>query len=227
MKLGVVAAVAFGCGRPVVPEPTMPPPPVAAFDKPPPDFTPERFCDRFAVLVEQDCAGFARVEMTHDECLAQFRSALHDRSEDTRTWRCVVDNASCGDVLACFAALGPDAEHLRACDADDDGNHAIGVPRTDWDHRNGLGVTRFSQAHSSRDAPIEVCTTRAEHDWLTALRCDDDSRPISGRDAAQMARLGEVGHVGRCRSLIELYRVRCPEATYDLYVDGAICPLPK
>ena len=59
---------------------------------------------------------------------------------------------------------------------------------------------------------------------LAKLRCEDGSTPIRDHDTAEAARVGNVGKGGRCGSIIDLYQVKCPEATYELFVDGYVCP---
>lgn len=224
MKAALIAICACACGGDH---------PAAATAKPvaatpgPPDIDPEVFCDKFAALKEADCAAFSQLEMTRKDCIDELHTALGDANQRDfmrSTGRCVIEYASCGDVVACLAALAPDSEHLRAC-TDTDPNRAVGLPRAEWDHRNGAGVTKFSQAHSTKQAPIEVCTVRAENEWLESLRCDDTSQPIQDFGAAEMARVGNLGKAGRCNAIVDLYRVKCPEATYDIFLDGYVCPI--
>ena len=231
MRAGVLV-VACACGGAVATAPPSrppPPPPAVVVAKPPaPQVTPEEFCDRFAALKEADCSAFSKIEMSRDDCLGELRAALDDKAAGDfmrSTARCVVGFETCGDVIACLGSLSPDTEHLRAC-AEDDPARAVGVPRADWERRNGAGVTKFSLAHSTKQAPIEVCTIHAENEWLMSLRCDDGSHAIADHDAAEMARVGNVGKGGRCNSVIDHYRVKCPEASYDVFLDGYVCPLP-
>ena len=88
-------------------------------------------------------------------------------------------------------------------------------------------MTKFSEARSTKELPIEVCTIDAENEWLSSLSCDDGSQPIDSHQAAEMARVGNLGNGGRCGSIIDLYRVKCPEKSYDLYVDAYVCPQAK
>jgi hypothetical protein len=195
----------------------------------PGQITPEMFCERFVELRDGGCAPLQSVTTSKDECVAQMRSAPASSGAATfmdQAGQCIVGYKTCDEAMRCLAQLGPDHEHLRACDHDDPGK-AVGMPKREWAARNGAGVVKFSQARSTKDKPIEVCTIDAEAEWLSALRCDDGSQPIVGHDAAEMARVGNVGQGGRCGSIIDLYRVKCPEALYELYVDGYVCPLPE
>jgi hypothetical protein len=188
--------------------------------------TPEVFCDRFLELQKAGCEVFAKMQLTREECVGELSKMLNDpvqASFMTRTGTCMVGFQDCGGVEKCLASLGPDAGDLRAC-KDEDPGKAVGVPKAEWDQRNGANITKYSQARSTKDLPLEVCTIRAESELLTTLACEDNSHPIADHEAAEMARVGNVGKGGRCGSIIDLYRVKCPEATYELFVDGYVCP---
>lgn len=75
--------------------------------------------------------------------------------------------------------------------------------------------------------PIEVCGFLAENEWLFSATCDDGSHPITKRKEAEAARSGNEGRGGRCGSIIDLYKVKCPEATYDIHIDAYVCPLTE
>lgn len=220
----------FACGGSAAtkpPEPKTPAPKTAAAQQG--AITPEVFCERFVALRDGGCEAFASVSMTRDECVKELSAATSDPQEAafmSQTGQCVVGFRNCSDVIACLASLGPKEDDLRACTENDPGK-AVGMPRAEYDKRNGAGVTKFSQAKSTKDLPIEVCTIKAETEWLTQLSCDDGTQPIDGNQAAEMARVGNVGKGGRCGSIIDLYRVKCPEKSYDLYVDGYVCPQAK
>src|ERR1700683_5202463 len=125
MKAALIAICACACGG------DRPPP--AALAKPaakaaPPDIDPEVFCTKFAALKEADCAAFSQLEMTHKDCVDELHTPLGDANQRDfmrSTGRCVLGYASCGDVVACLAALAPDSEHLRACN-ETDPNRAVG-----------------------------------------------------------------------------------------------------
>jgi hypothetical protein len=51
--------------------------------------------------------------------------------------------------------------------------------------------------------------------------------PITDSKSAEMARVGNVGDGGRCNAIIDRYKVQCPEASYEIYLDGYVCPLPQ
>lgn len=228
MKAWLVVIVC-GCGGAPAPKPAGPTAPRTGSAAPQSTISPEVFCERFVALRDSGCKPFADMAMNKDDCVKELGAAQTDPAAAAfmeQTGQCIVGYRTCEDAVQCLAALGPDRDHLRACTQEDPGK-AVGMPKAEWDKRNGAGVTKFSEAKSTKAAPIEVCTIDAETEWLASLTCDDGSQPIDGREAAEMARVGNVGKGGRCGSIIDLYRVKCPEASYELYVDGYVCPLPQ
>lgn len=223
MKRALIV-VLCACGG--SPKPTQPPEPhIAEQGK----ITPEAFCAKFIALRDGGCDAFASLKMTRDECVKELSAAAGDPQEAdfmSKTGQCVVGFQACKDVVKCLADLGPHDDDLRACNADAPGK-AVGISREDWEKRNGAGVTKFSQAKSTKDLPVEVCTIAGETEWLQDLACDDGTKPLDNDKGPEMARVGNLGKGGRCGSIIDLYRVQCPEKTYDIYVDGYVCPQPK
>jgi hypothetical protein len=142
-----------------------------------------------------------------------------------KTGRCWVDEGDdCDHVTFCMQDSSFDKTNLRAC-TDNDPGKAVGLLEPEWTRRNGAGVSRYSQVRSTKSAPIEVCGFIAENEWLFAATCDDGSHPISTRKKAEAARPGNEGPAGRCGSIIDLYKVKCPEATYEIHIDAYVCPL--
>jgi hypothetical protein len=226
-RLLLVVAACGGSSATRPPEPKSPAPPPKTAQQAA-AISPEVFCERFVALRDSGCEAFASITMTREECVQELGAASSDPAEAAfmnQTGQCVVGFKTCGDVVACLANLGPKEDELRACSAEDPGK-AVGLPRAEYEKRNGAGVTKFSQAKSTKDLPVEVCTIPAEAEWLASLRCDDGTQPIDS-SSAEMARVGNVGKGGRCGSIIDLYRVKCPEKSYDIYVDGYVCPQPK
>ncbi len=140
---------------------------------------------------------------------------------------CLVDKGdACGAVTACMQDSVFNKNDLRAC-SEVDTSKGVGLLRADWARRKGANVTRYSQAHSTKAQPVEVCGLRAENEWLFAATCDNGSHPIVNRDQAEKARTGNEGGGGRCGSIIDRYQVKCPETTYDIHIDAYVCPLAK
>jgi len=140
---------------------------------------------------------------------------------------CVIQ-PSCEEVKNCLTAASDSAnqqqqQDLRAC-TDAPGMSAVGIPAADWAKRNGAGVTRFSDAKSSKDLPIEMCGIEDENEWLVSLTCDDGSHPLKDHRDAETIRAGNVGSGGRCNSIIDRYRPVCGTKTYEIFIDAYICP---
>lgn len=94
-------------------------------------------------------------------------------------------------------------------------------------HRYAAGAAKFSEVASTKEQPLEECGIRAGIERMAALTCDDGSSPFASLQEAHSSRAGNVGGGGRCGSIIDLYQARCPEATYDIYIDGYICADPQ
>jgi hypothetical protein len=232
------AIVLAGCGSrpaPVAPGPPAPPVPVeppAARRPAASVVTADAVCDRILELHAARCEAFAGYELDRAGCLADMRRWLDERGAEARqaiqnTGRCLLEHDGCDEVTTCIAALSPDKpeDKLRAC-ADHDVYAAVGVPAAEWAQRKGAGAKHVSEASSSKEHPVEVCGIASELTWLTAVTCDDGSRPFANASEAHAARTSNVGAGGRCGSIIDLYDVRCPEGSYEVFLDAYVCPLP-
>lgn len=89
--------------------------------------------------------------------------------------------------------------------------------------RSGPRGTTFSSSPSSFAAPIETCGVRGQLEILMSLTCDDGSHPFSDLEQAHRSRAGSADGGGRCRKPVDLYKVACPEKTYDVYMDLYVC----
>lgn len=89
--------------------------------------------------------------------------------------------------------------------------------------RRGEQARTFADIAASQERPIEVCGPDGELEWLRRVTCVDGSNPFPTPVDARDARTGNVGPGGRCGSIIDLYEVRCPEATYDIHMDMYWC----
>lgn len=206
------------------------PPPAKPQPAAPPQITAESICQRFKQLKAARCGGFATMDVTAEQCPIVFRDALQgpDR-KDRRVLKdlgaCMVQQPDCQTVLSCMSKIDyEDATDLRAC-TDPGDSRAVGVPPAEFASRNGADARRYHDVKSSKDKPAEACGISGGIAWLTQLTCDDGSHPLHDVGEAEASRAGNVGAGGRCGSIIDLYKVTCPEATYEIYVDGYICPL--
>ncbi len=89
--------------------------------------------------------------------------------------------------------------------------------------RFGTGVTALASITTSQAHPIEVCGVPAENTWLAASTCADGSHPYPGPEAVEESRAGNTGPGGRCGGIIDLYKAKCPEKVYDVYIDMNLC----
>jgi hypothetical protein len=95
--------------------------------------------------------------------------------------------------------------------------------------RFGTGVTALASITTSQAHPIEVCGVPAENVWLASSTCADGSHPYPGADletregSVEASRAGNTGEGGRCGGIIDLYKAKCPEKTYDVYIDMNLC----
>jgi hypothetical protein len=183
-------------------------------------------CRKLALLGASHCPSFEDID-TGPACLEQYArtSLLADHSYGKAVEQCIDRLDACADVTACADAAAHD-QPLRACNDKSETTlgQAVGLPHDEWWERTLRHAARFSEIRSSKAEPVEVCGIPTENDWLAALHCDDGSSPF--RDASPETVRGNVGAGGHCASIIDLYRVNCPEATYDIYLDGYVCPAP-
>ena len=224
----LVVAILGACGASAKPPPAPAAPPAKPVVKaPPPPAGPvsvTEFCDRFAALAH--CDWTKQIMMDRATCIATF-----DKDPDEagplleRFGPCVRNHTDCTEVANCFSDASQEHGELRGC-FEEKPEVAVGMPADEWSKRKGAHVAHFSEASSTKKEPIEVCGIPAENEWLAAMACDDGSNPIHDHHEAELSRVGNVGRGGRCGSIIDLYRVKCPEATYDIYLDGYVCPLP-
>ena len=89
--------------------------------------------------------------------------------------------------------------------------------------RYGTGVTALASITTSQAHPIEVCGVPAENTWLASSTCADGSHPYPGPEAVEESRAGNTGPGGRCGGIIDLYKAKCPEKVYDVYIDMNLC----
>lgn len=246
-----VAAVGLGCGcgssAPPPPQPAaqpiatgsagaqvltsaLPAQPSAAL-VPGTTLTVDAVCDHMLALEAEQCGNFGtKIDLNRESCTSYMSNTLppHDMKTRDEFTHCVVDPGGCKGALACFEKLtddGVDAQDLREC-ADRASTRAVGVTADDYATHNGSSYTHYSQVVSSREAPIERCTMQDEGHWLGTLTCADGSHPIKDAWEAEHARVGNVGPGGRCGSIVDHYRVPCPEGATDIFIDAYVCPRP-
>ncbi|HEV7556672.1 MAG TPA: hypothetical protein VGO00_14505 [Kofleriaceae bacterium] len=245
----LVVLVIGACGggaqtAPPVTPPSAPVAPVAPVTPAKKSVSAEAVCERFAALKPR-CKQLEAVDMSKDACIAQFKASASDPAEQAsmdEVGRCFLDLDGCEEVMNCLQAASEKAAAKQPAQdtTAEEPDHpcdpkwattknrpmtigAAGIPKAEWDKRNGAGVTAFKNAKSSKDKPIEMCGIPTENQWLTTLQCGDGSKPVT-RANVETWRKGSLGTGGRCGSIIDLYSVKCPEASYDIYIDAYVCP---
>lgn len=178
-------------------------------------------CDRVQGPLAR-CVLAQQLGADRDACIANMSDAAM-APVVKHSGACFIQSDDCDAVTACVVDTTIDKHDLRACSPADE--RAVGMPKAAWDHRKGATVTRYGDANSSKQAPIETCGLPAENAWLFQATCNDGSHPIHTRAEAEDVRVGNVGPAGRCQSIVDRYAVRCPEATYDIFMDAYVCPL--
>jgi hypothetical protein len=228
----VLAVVVLACGS-SRPAPAVPSADLEHPDTPARTVSAETVCGQYVRLLPT-CQPLQHVGWTPRSCIDHWREFLEVASQDPERHaetlsfaNCLVQHDECKAAMRCFMADQIDpTQELRACDDHSEGSagRATSMPPAAWAQRRGAGVTTFRDAASTKALPIEMCGIPTATEWLTTLVCDDQSRPLQTRDDAASARSGNVGPGGRCQSIIDRYRVTCPEASYEIYIDAYVCP---
>lgn len=79
-------------------------------------------------------------------------------------------------------------------------------------------------SQTSHEHPLSACGPVDSYRQVSEYRCRDGSQPLGGDPGAgQQARAGNVGP-NSTGHIIDLYEVRCPEGTVQIYVDMYGCP---
>jgi len=98
------------------------------------------------------------------------------------------------------------------------------IDRQRYEARTGADAKSLATLITTKERPLEDCGIPAVLEKLTWLRCNDGSNPFGGKSrAAHASRRGNVGPGGRCGSIIDVYAVPCPEATYQVFADSYVC----
>lgn len=186
----------------------------------------------------KECAQAGRqfVEMTNGEAdmspgvknvrrLAQSerfaKDCAKEVSPEVRT--CLISAKTPRAWTACLKAKKPvetDPPKAGLCTRPAGKYGPVIVTQAEYESRRGTPETRFSQLTQT---PIEVCGVPASQARLRALTCDDGSTPFASNVDVAKARVGNIGQGGRCKAMIDHYQVKCPEKTYDAYVDMYWC----
>lgn len=233
----MVLAISCGSGRShdstlVIDEPPKPTPDAAPEPgKPAPakpamtaNLTVEEACARFDALAESGCDWTQRFP-------AQFRDgascvpSLQTWVKDPKLQKSVSCWAlECEAAAQCMIAAHSDAAPAAARKCGEEGTGPVMVDAGTWAARPGANAKKFSEVKSSEQAPVELCGVEAEVEWITKVKCNDDSNPFGSMAKANESRDAYVQRGGRCNSILDRYSVKCPEQTYTIYIDRYVCP---
>lgn len=83
--------------------------------------------------------------------------------------------------------------------------------------RNGYAADKITEADSTKEHPIEVCGLEGARKWIAAARCPD------GSVASGEGRVGSVGLGGRCNTMIEKFKVSCPDGPINVFFAVHFC----
>ena len=83
--------------------------------------------------------------------------------------------------------------------------------------RRGTGAKTYADVDYSKEQPIEVCGLDGVRKWLEATKCPDGSAGKQG------GRFDSVGLGGRCNTMIERYKVGCPDGTLNIVFAVHFC----
>jgi hypothetical protein len=237
MRLWILLVLA-SCGPPVRSDSTLviddklvtPPPDAAAPAKTAASpamtaqLTVEEACARFETLASAGCDWTKRFPPEFRQG-ASCVNSLTTWVADPKLQRSVSCWAlECEPAAACMVSTHSEGPKAATRECGQEGTGPVVVDAAKWAARNGKDVTKFADAKSSQEQPIEVCGIEGEVEWMTRVTCNDGSNPYGSAAVANESRDAWVATGGRCASILDRYSVKCPEKTYQVYVDRYICP---
>jgi hypothetical protein len=206
------------------------PPPFSATPRPQHTVKIGALCARMTELHDASCGLFAEAPLD-TRCEQEVTGSMQDpgnRATTTLMDLCTSELTNCNDVTACIGSIEASPD-VRDCNDHSESKlaSAVGMPYDAWRTEMKRGLTKYSEVTSSKAQPIELCGVTTENYWVTTLACDDGSHPFKKHTDAEKTRMSNAGAGGRCNSIIDHYRVTCPEHPYDLYLDSFVCPNPE
>jgi len=127
-----------------------------------------------------------------------------------------------GTAASATAEDGPRSD--ANCPRDEGLFGPVVLDRQQYERRTGADAKSFATLITTKAKPLEDCGIPAVLEKLAWLRCNDGSNPFGGHSrTAHASRRGSIGPGGRCDSIIDVYVVPCPEATYEVFADSYVC----
>ncbi len=83
--------------------------------------------------------------------------------------------------------------------------------------RRGTGAKTYADVDSTKEQPIEVCGLEGARVWLEKTKCPDGSVGIQG------GRFDSLGFGGRCNTMIERFKVGCPDGNLNVVFAVHFC----
>jgi hypothetical protein len=186
--------------------------------------TVEEACARFETLAAAGCDWTQRFPPEFRQgssCVKSLTTWVADPKlqKSVSCW-----SLECEPAAQCMVATHSEGPKAPTRNCGEDGTGPVIVDASTWAARNGADVKKFADAKSSEKEPIEVCGIESEVEWITRVKCNDGSNPYGTPAKANESRDSWVAKGGRCGSILDRYSVKCPEKTYQVFVDRYICP---
>jgi len=83
--------------------------------------------------------------------------------------------------------------------------------------RRGTAAAKYSDVEATKEQPIEVCGLEGARKWLESTRCPDGSVGVQG------GRFDSIGLGGRCTTMIERFKVGCPDGALNIVFAVHFC----
>jgi hypothetical protein len=188
----------------------------------------EQTCVKFAALAAEGCFWAKRLgpQMAEKEICEQSLANWLDPSNPTNAslaanvdcWR--LDCEAAANCIVASQRNAP-APPPRAC------GERIAAPifvdDETWANRRGAKTKRFADIKTTTAEPVEVCGIEGEIEWMSQVRCNDGSSPYRSAMEINESRDPGMTRGGRCDSILDSYTVKCPETTYQVYIDRYVC----
>ena len=184
----------------------------------------EEACARFDTLAGQSCEWTQRFPAAFRD-MTNCVSSLQTWVKDPKLQKSIGCWAlECEAAAQCMVASHADTTPPPARKCGEEGTGPVIADAGTWAARPGANAKKFSEVQSSEAKPVEVCGIEGEVEWITRVKCNDGSNPFGSQAKANESRDSYMARGGRCNSILDRYSVKCPEATYQVFIDRYVCP---